>query len=94
MLGLAVPPVTPDAALRDKLFAALDETPQGATVTRGPWTRRLVVAVAASAAAVLVGVLAVGTLVLPQLTRCRRSTASSPPPTPTGRARMSRRVAR
>lgn len=67
VLGLAVPPVAPDAALRDKLFAALDATPQGATVTRGPWTRRLVTAVAASAAAVLVGALAVGTLVLPQL---------------------------
>lgn len=66
VLGLAVPPVTPDAALRDKLFAALDETPQGATVTRGPWTRRLVGVVVASAAAVIVGVLAVGTLVLPQ----------------------------
>jgi anti-sigma-K factor RskA len=67
MLGLAVEPVTPDAALRDRLLGAVEATPQEATVVRGPWFSRPAAVLLGAAAAVVIAI--GGTTVALNLTR-------------------------
>src|SRR5215207_6005696 len=56
MLGLAVEPVTPDVALRDRLLGAVETAPQESRVVRGPWFSRPVTALLGAAAAILIAV--------------------------------------
>jgi anti-sigma-K factor RskA len=67
MLGLAVEPVAPDAALRDRLLGAVESTPQESKVVRGPWFARPAAVLLGAAAAVIIAV--GGTVVAIDLTR-------------------------
>lgn len=56
MLGLAVEPVAPDAALRDRLLGTVETTPQESPVVRGPWFSRPAAALLGAAAAVIIAI--------------------------------------
>jgi anti-sigma-K factor RskA len=56
MLGLAVEPVAPDAALRERLLGAIEASPQVSHVVRGPWYTRPAAVLLGAAAAVIIAV--------------------------------------
>lgn len=67
LLGLAVAPLAPAAALRESVLAAVEATPQSSPVVRGPWLSRRAAALLGAAAAVVIAL--GGTATVLSLTR-------------------------